>query len=221
MGTSVPGLPIRDCAESCNSWVCQREHNRRDEEDNLWAFVFESRTGNTLSPCQMSLCTHTPTAHWPAISRFPCNFFQFHGNPEIAAIWGWTCQIGIDEPPNECVYVCVCTSVCVCELCVCVCVCVCVCMGVCAHAHHSLWESLKPGNHWNLRWAGVCVLAYLYTYADATLYRHVHRLHGVEAPSSKTSSPHIDAAWAGPSIKGLLRLFCAIDTTFQRAVHTW
>ena len=120
---------MRDCAGSCNSSVprfVKVSTIRRDEEYNLWAFVFGSRTGNTLSPSKMSLCTHTPTARWPAISRFPCNFFQFHGNPEIAAIWGWTCQIGIDEPPNECVYVCVCTSVCVCELCVGVCVCVCV-----------------------------------------------------------------------------------------------
>jgi len=27
------------------------------------------------APSQMSLCTHTPIAHSPAISRFPCNFF--------------------------------------------------------------------------------------------------------------------------------------------------
>ena len=80
MGTSVPGLPVRDCAKSCHSSVPRSAKVSIidvTEKTIFENFVFGSKTGNTLPPIQMSLCTHNPTAHRPAISRFPNNFFDF------------------------------------------------------------------------------------------------------------------------------------------------
>ena len=37
--------------------------------------MFGSRTESIWTPSQLSLCTHSPTAHSSAISRFACNFF--------------------------------------------------------------------------------------------------------------------------------------------------
>jgi len=79
----VPGLPIGSpywelCGklQQFGSKGYQAERNRCDSKSNLWAFVFGSRTEPIWAPSQLSLYTHTPTAHSTAISRFLCNFFS-------------------------------------------------------------------------------------------------------------------------------------------------
>ena len=55
----VQGLPIRDCAGSCNSSVqmcTTMKHNRCDSKGNLLGFVFGSRTAHICA----HLCCHCP-----------------------------------------------------------------------------------------------------------------------------------------------------------------
>ena len=75
----VPGLPIRDYAVSSNNLVQRR--SKLSAIDVTAKTMFERLylvPGRTpiYAPSQLSLCTHTPTTHSPAISRFPCNFFR-------------------------------------------------------------------------------------------------------------------------------------------------
>ena len=71
------GTPWRLCGSSNNLLQrgCQAERKRCDSEIIFWAFVFGSRTEPIWAPSQLSLCTHTPTAHLTVNFPFPCIFF--------------------------------------------------------------------------------------------------------------------------------------------------
>jgi len=75
----VPGLRIRDCTVSSNNLApgCPKL-SAIDVTAKTILERFDSVSGLTpiYAPSQLSLCTHNPTAHSPAISRFPCNFFR-------------------------------------------------------------------------------------------------------------------------------------------------
>jgi len=82
----VPGLPIRDCAASSNNLV-PRGAKVSAIDVTVKTILHESLylvsgLSPIYAPSQLSLCTHTPTAHSPAISRFPWNFF-FSSDPSI------------------------------------------------------------------------------------------------------------------------------------------
>jgi len=91
----VPGLPIRDCAGSSNNLAprCPKL-----SAIDVTAKIFFERLYLVLGLApicalsQLSVCSHTPTVHSPAISRFPCNFFQkwpfnFVGQHDSQVIW--------------------------------------------------------------------------------------------------------------------------------------
>ena len=71
----VPGLPLGYCAGSFNNLV---PRGTTLSITDVTAKVFFEHLYLVLglwAPSQLSLCTHTPTNHFTAISRFPCNFF--------------------------------------------------------------------------------------------------------------------------------------------------
>jgi len=83
--TSVPGLPRKDCAGSCNSWVRRSEVSAID----VTAKTFFKRLYLVLglapigASSQLSLCSLPSSIYPTTISRFFCNFFpgmtpQFH-----------------------------------------------------------------------------------------------------------------------------------------------
>ena len=170
MVTSVQGQPIRDCAESCNSSVprCAKINTidvMAREKTIFERLYLVQGLGTLYLKSNVPMYSHP---HRSQTSDFSISV-QFHGNPEIAAIWGWTWQTDTDDPPNECVYVCVCTGVCVCELCVCVCVCVCVhgCVRACTGFNDSPL-------HWGVC-LSVCVCVCVCVYDVQGLVRLCHR----------------------------------------------
>ena len=137
MGTSVPGLPIRDCAESCNSSVprCAKVSPIDVIEKTIFEHLYLVQGLGTLYlrvKCPYVLTT--PLLSDQLFLDFRAIFFNFTEIQKQLQFEGGPGKQGIDDPPNECVYVCVCTGVCVCELCAGVCVCVCVhgCVRACA-----------------------------------------------------------------------------------------
>ena len=86
----LPGLPIRDCARSCNS---STPRCTKVSAIDMTAKTFFERLYLVLwlvlicALSQLSVCSHTPTVHATTISRFPCKFFpriqtrQFHSEP--------------------------------------------------------------------------------------------------------------------------------------------
>jgi len=58
-GTGTPW----DCAGNCNTYVqmfTNGEHGSCKSKDNLWVFVFGSRTGYIWAQIQLSVCFHSP-----------------------------------------------------------------------------------------------------------------------------------------------------------------
>jgi len=74
-GTGTPYWELCGKLQQFGTKGYQAERNRCDRQIFFWAFVFVISTEPIWAPSQLSLCTHTPTAHSTAISRFLCNFF--------------------------------------------------------------------------------------------------------------------------------------------------
>ena len=139
MGTSVPGLPIRDCAKSCNSSVPKRakvstiDMMRKRIFERFW-WVQGLGTLDLRVKCPY-LCTHYLHRSLTSDFSISVQFFSIARKSRNSCHSGWTWQTGVDDLHNKCG---VCVYGCVCLWIVCVCVCVCVCMGVCAHAQVSM-----------------------------------------------------------------------------------
>ena len=85
MGTSVPGLPVRDCAESCKSSVPRCA--KMSTVDVMNKTIFEhlylvQGLGTLYLKSNVPMYSHP---HRSQTSDFSISV-QFHGNPEIAAI---------------------------------------------------------------------------------------------------------------------------------------
>jgi len=75
--TRVPGLPIRDCAGSCNSWVTRRLMVSAIDlaAKTLFERLYLVPGLSPFEPGVNCPCASTPTVQSITISRFPCKFF--------------------------------------------------------------------------------------------------------------------------------------------------
>jgi len=97
----VPGLPIRDCEESCNCWVPRRSKMSAIDmtAKKFFEHLYLVPGLGTFGPrINCFYASTTPTVHSTTISRFPCkfkffsewplNFFCKHDSPSnLAESW--------------------------------------------------------------------------------------------------------------------------------------